>query len=158
MQKAYPDWSGFSDTRFIKDEIDYKHRAITKARELLSETEIKRLIDEEMFDEIISRFKIIRDATNLLWTRGALIPGDLAILEDIKLDKQVFCKEIFELIYGPGLSQDRLAKFLNFVVTNDLPNKWTFPTYFLFIFHPDTEMFVRPRTMSWFFKYIGGRN
>ena len=132
MQKTYPGWINFSDSSYIKDEIEYKRDAIAKTHELLNEAELSRLLDEGKSDEIISRLKSIGHATNLLWTN---VPrtGDLAILEDDKLDKQAFSKQIFQLLHGSSPSQERLDDFLNFVKDNGLPNKWTFPTYFLFM-------------------------
>lgn len=154
MQKTYPGWTSFSDSSYLEDETDYKRVAIAKARELLSEAELSRLLDENKFDEIISRLKNIANATNLLWTN---VPstGDLAILEDDKLDKQSFSRQIFQLLHGSSPSQDRLDDFLNFVKDNELPNKWTFPTYFLFMCHPDTEMFIKPKATKAFFEYLG---
>ncbi len=154
MQKTYPGWTNFSDSSYLEDETDYKREAIAKAKELLSEAELSRLLDENKFDEIISRLKSIANATNLLWTN---VPstGDLAILEDDKLDKQSFCRQIFQLLHGSSPSQDRLDGFLKFVKDNGLPNKWTFPTYFLFMCHPDTEMFIKPKATKAFFKYLG---
>ncbi len=40
VRLRYPNWSGFSDPSFVKDEVEYKHRTITKAKELLDESEL----------------------------------------------------------------------------------------------------------------------
>ncbi|HON36490.1 MAG TPA: hypothetical protein PLY52_09320 [Methanothrix sp.] len=154
MQKTYPGWTNFSDSNYIKDETEYKRDAIAKANELLSKAELSKLLDEGKFDEIISRLKGIGHATNLLRIN---VPstGDLAILEDDKLSKQAFSRQIFQLLHGSSPSQDRLDNFLNFVKDNGLPNKWTFPTYFLFMCHPDTEMFIKPMATKAFFEYLG---
>jgi len=92
--------------------------------------------------KLFQGFKSIGHATNLLWTN---VPstGDLAILEDDKLDKQAFSRQIFQLLHGSSPSQDRLGEFLKFVKNNGFPNKWTFPTYFLFMCHPDMDMFIK---------------
>lgn len=154
MQKTYPGWANFSDPSYIKDEVEYKRNAIAEAYEILSESELKRLLDEGNFDEILARFKKIGRSTNLLWD-WMPSSGDLAILEDRRLDKQAFCREIIQLLYGPSESQDRLDKFQAFIETNGLPNKWTFPTFFLFVCHPDTEMLVKPKATKLFFEYLG---
>ena len=44
MQKTYPGWTNFSDSSYIKDEIEYKRDAIAKAHELLSEAELSKLL------------------------------------------------------------------------------------------------------------------
>lgn len=153
MQKTYPGWTNFSDSSYIKDEVGYKRDAIAKIHKLLSETELSLLLDEGKFDEIISRLKSIGHTTNLLYT-AVPSSGDLAILEDDKLDKQAFSRQIIQLLYGLSPSQDRLDDFLNYVRDNGLPNRWTFPTYFLFMCHPDTEMFIKPTATKAFFEYL----
>jgi hypothetical protein len=80
--------------------------------------------------------------------------GDLGILEQPKLDRKAFCNAIFDLLYGPGPSESRLDRYLNFAKTSNLPNKWTFPTYFLFMRFPETEMYVKPKAMQQFLKFL----
>ena len=46
LRKWYPKWKGFSDPRFVKDEIDYKKATIEKAKKLLSEKELKRFVGD----------------------------------------------------------------------------------------------------------------
>ena len=153
IKKEYPDWSGFAHPKFMKDEIDYKQSASLKARELLAEKELLKLQMESNFEEIISRIKKIGN-TNLLWNWAPSI-GDLGILEQPNLDRSAFCGAFIDLLYGPGQSPERLERYLNFVKSQSLPNKWTFPTYFLFLCHPQTEMFVKPRAMKRFLEYLG---
>lgn len=153
VKKEYPDWSGFSHPKFVKDEIEYKQSAVAKACELLSESELRRLQSEEKFEEIISRIKKTANATNLLWN-WAPATGDLSILEQPKLDKPTFCKAFIDLLYSPEPSQERLGRYLNFVNAHALPNKWTFSTYFLFLCHPETEMFVKPRAIKRFLEFL----
>lgn len=44
VEQKFPDWTGFSDPRFIREEVDYKKGAIQKARELLNESTLRDLI------------------------------------------------------------------------------------------------------------------
>lgn len=155
LHKWYPKWKGFSDPEFMEDEINYKKATIEKAKELLSEAELKRLIDEKKFDEFIERLDTIGKDNNLLW-RSVPMKGDLGILYQPELDKPSFCNAVSNLLYGKGASHLRLKDYTDYVKANKLPNKWTFPTYFLFICHPDTEMFVKPRTIRWLFDFVGG--
>jgi len=155
--KAYPGWTGFEDSRFVKDEIDYKKKTIQKAREVLSESELKRLIEHQDQDEFINRLETIGRDNNLLYLR---IPksSDLSILSDPNLDRPEFCTMVFDLLYGSGLTSERLERFSAYASKNGLPNKWTFPSYFLFICHPDAEMFVKPMTTKWFLEFMDFRD
>jgi len=139
----------------MDNEVNYKQSTVAKARDLLSEAELHRLVDEEQFDEFIERMEKIGTDTNLLWLQ---VPraGDLSILYRPELDRPSFCEAVIDLLYGPDPSEARLARYAAHVAVHGLPNKWTFPTYFLFICHPDTEMFVKPKTTRWFLDFIGG--
>lgn len=153
MQQYSPGWN-FSDPYFLKDEIEYKQAAVLKANELLSEVELKRLIEESKFEDFISRLDKLGKNTNLLF-QGVPKSGDLNILYQADLDKPTFCKAVFDLLYGSDSSPDRLDRYISYVQANQLPNKWTFPTYFLFICHPDTEIFVKPQITQWFLEFFG---
>ncbi len=156
LQSVNPGWSSFSDSNFIEDEIKYKRKAIAEAHRLLGKHDLSQLIETGNHGEIIARLKKV-GATNLLWN-WMPSSGDLGILEQPKLDKKAFCSAIFDLLYGPGPSEDRLDRYLNFVKASDLPNKWTFPTYFLFMCFPETEMFVKPKAMQQFLKFLNNEN
>jgi hypothetical protein len=147
-------WNDFSDPRFVKDEVDYKQATVSKARALLSEGELQKLIEEGKFDDFLDRLKTIGKDNNLLWD---IMPatGDLNIIRQPELDKPGFCREVFDLLYGSGPSHERLGRYTEYVKSKDLPNRWTFPTYFLFICHPDTEIFVKPTVLKWFFRFLG---
>lgn len=155
LRKRFPDWSGFDHPGFQKDEIDYKQAAAEKAATLLSQDDHRRLLDENNADEIISRLETIGRATNLLWLN---VPkdGDLNILYQDDLDKLAFCQQVFDLLYGAGSTPDRLGRYVAYVKAQKLPNKWTFPTYLLFLCHPDSEIFVKPEVTRQFLKSLEG--
>ena len=153
IRQSYPNWTSFADPDFMADEVNYKHATIAKARELLNKTELKHLITEHNFEEFVARLDKIGKDNNLLWRRMPST-GDLNILEHPNLDKPGFCEAVFDLLYGSGDSPERLERYVNYVESRQLPNKWTFPTYFLFICHPDTEMFVKPDTTKWLLKFF----
>jgi len=150
-----PNWNSFSDPRFVKDEVDYKQETVSKARDLLSEEELQKLIEEGKFDEFLKRLKTIGKDNTLLWDN---VPsrGDLNIIRKPELDKQSFCSAVFNLLYGSGPYHERLGQYTEYVKSKGLPNRWTFPTYFLFICHPDTEVFVKPTVVKWFLQFLGG--
>lgn len=153
IHKNYPAWGGFSDPKFMKEEVNYKQNTISKAKDQLSKIELQKLIAEENYEEFITRLENIAKDNNLLW-RPLLNSGDANILYQPGLNKASFCQAIFDLIYGQGLSNERLGHYLDYVQTNKLPSKWTFPTYFLFICHPDTEFFVKPTILSWLLNFF----
>ncbi|HII05829.1 MAG TPA: AAA domain-containing protein [Methanotrichaceae archaeon] len=155
ISRRIPNWNSFSDPRFVKDEVDYKQVTVTKARDLLSEGELQNLIAEGKSDEFLDRLKTIGKDNNPLWD---IMPatGDLNIIRQSELDKPSFCREVFDLLYGPGPSHERLGRYTEYVKSKGLPNRWTFPTYFLFMCHPDTEIFVKPRVLKWFLRFLGG--
>jgi len=154
MEMHYQGWDGFSDSKFIDDEIEYKWATISKAKERLNEQILRSLIDEGKYDEIVDRMDKLGKDNNLLYLR---IPkaGDLNILSHHDLDKAGFSRAILDLLYGPGESSERLRRYIDYVNEHDLPNKWTFPTYFLFICHPETEVFIKPDTIRRFVEYLG---
>ncbi len=154
VRKKYPDWAGFADPRFEKDEVAYKQATIAKAQTLLSQAELERLIAASQFDEFIKRLEQVGRDNNLL-DQSVPFSGDLSVLYQPNLDKPAFCRAMLDLLYGDGPAHVRLTRYADFVKANNLPNKWTFPTYFLFICHPDTEMFVKPRTTKWFLEFVG---
>lgn len=153
LRSLYPGWDGFSHPAFVKDEIAYKQNTIAKARELLNESEWQRLLQAGQADEIIRRLEVLGHDNNLLWLSVPL-SGDLAILYQPNLDRTTFCTAMFDLLHGPGPSPERLDRYLAYVIDQGLPNRWTFPTYFLFICHPDSEMFIKPTPVKQFLELV----
>jgi len=155
VNQAFPNWQGFSDPRFEEAEVIYKQKAVQKAQALLKEADLLDLIVQGKFDEFVDRLnKVAQSSKNLLYLATPK-QGDLSVLFQDNLDKPAFCQAFVELIYGSGSSPDRLAKYSSWLEENQLPNKWAFPTFFLFICHPESEMFVKPLTSQWFLKFSG---
>lgn len=154
LRKHYPNWSGFTDPDFAKEEVDYKQATIAKARELLNKEALEALVDQARFDKFIDRLDKIGKDNNLLW-RVVPRDGDLNILYVSNLDRAGFCRAMLDLLYGSGPSPERLGRYIDYVVSNRLPNKWTFPTYFLFICNPSEEMFIKPMAVRTFLQLIG---
>jgi 5-methylcytosine-specific restriction protein B len=152
--QRYPGWTGFSDERFVKDETGFKRAAAEKAQELLSKDELSSLVKEQNWDEFIGRIKKVASATNLLFL-GVPMQGDMAIVHAPGLDKTSFCTAVFDLLHGPDASRDRLNRFAEYAKTNSLPNKWTFPTYFMFLLHPEQDIFVKPSVIPWLLDFLG---
>lgn len=150
----FPEWDGFDHEEFKKEEIYYKKDTINKAAELINKKELSALIQIKEYDEFIARVEKIGKDNNLLWYS---VPreGDLKIFHQKEVDKALFCQSFFDLLYGFDDVSKRLARYLDYIKSNNLPNNWTFPTYFLFITNPKKEYFVKPRTAKWFLDFIG---
>jgi len=155
VNNVYPGWTGFDDERYIKDEVDYKKDIIEYARDLLNREELERLLNQGEFEEIRKRIdKVGKHKYNNLLFRWEPSTGDLNILYQENLDKPEFCKMFFNLLYGDEPSYQSLDNYCRYVRKCGLPDKWTFPTFYLFMVHPDTEMFIKPSVFRWFLKSI----
>ena len=160
VRRRFPDWDGFAHPAWQKAERAPKRLAVLHARDDLSDAELSQLLHEERYDEFLRRLERAGSATNLLWRR---VPsqGDLGILQHPRLELPAFCVAIRDLLHGAQgetapVSQEpdaaiatRLEAFLRFLSAHDLPRKWTFSTYFLWLTHPQSELFVQPATWKW---------
>ena len=157
MRQHYPDWDGFQHAQFVADEVAYKRKTAQKAQDLLGRDALRELLDGRDYLQIIERIKSVGSASNLLWLR-APSRGDLNILHVEGLDTQRFCEAFFELVHGEGSPSSRLDGYFTYVREAGLPSscvKWTFPTYFLFFCHPETEFFVKPGATRDFLALLG---
>ena len=155
VNQKFPGWQGFADTRFMQDEVAYKQKAVEKAKSLLGESDLRQLIAQSKYDEFLSRLsKVGQSGGNLLWLA---VPkdGDLSILHQENLDKPAFCQAFVDLIYGSASSAERLERYTAWLQANQLKNKWSFPTFFLWVCHPGSEMYVKYETTKWFLRYSG---
>ena len=156
VSSLYPDWSGFDDPRFHESEIGYKQAAVELFAETLSEAIFADLIEQGDWEEIKKRLIAIGGKTNLLF-RGVPKSGDLSVLYGDGVDLSLLCPQIFELVYGDGETSERLEAYSLFTEQNELPNKWTFPTYLLFFAHPGSEFFIKPSVAKWFLDFAGSK-
>ena len=153
MRQRYPEWEDFAHPDFMADEISYKQATIAKAQEWLNQTELDQLLAEGAYDTFIERLHKLAQDNNLLW-RTVPSSGDTAVLHHPDLDTSTFCTQLRNLLYGDRSTPQRLQTFSDYLNANDLPNKWPFATYFLFLCHPQKELLVKPRTARWFLKFI----
>jgi 5-methylcytosine-specific restriction protein B len=162
FRQQYPNWISFSDPidpDFQKDEIDYKQRLVAKATSQLAKPTLHQLTNARDHDGLISRIQNVgQDKNNNLLFLRFPSSSDLNILKHPNLDKQEFGVGFYDLLYGDGESSDRLKSYLDVVEHYKLPNKWTFPTFFLFLCHPDTDIFVKPMVIRTFLSFIGEVN
>jgi hypothetical protein len=154
VRRRYPAWNNFDHPPFVTDEIEYKQETARKLQTLLGRSELESLLAEAEYDEILTRIEQIAKATNLLYLRTPK-SSDLAILYHPHLQPEQFCREFFKLIHGNGPTPERLEDYVEYIGRHSLPNRWPFPTYFLFFAQPETEFFVKPTAARWFLQLTG---
>jgi hypothetical protein len=133
---------------YLLDERGYKVEAAALAQELLRKDRLAALLDAGEYAAIIDAVRTLGQKTNLLWLQ---VPteGDLNLIMQDGLDQASFCQAFFDLLWGDGASPERLDRFRAHADSHGLPAKWTFPTYFLFLLHPDSDYFVKPNAAQW---------
>ena len=154
VKGRYPDWKDFSDASFTADEITYKNEASESAKKTLAKDVLQTYIDANDAKGFIQALERTAQSTNLLFL-GAPRTGDLSILYEEGLNKTQLCQAIFDLLYGEGSVDARLARYLEYINQNEVGFKWTFPTYFLYLLFPETEIIIKPSTTRWFLKFVG---
>ena len=155
VRQMYPDWTGFSHPQFATDELEYKRDAAAFAREHLDRDILQSLLDQGDTAEFITRLKAVAGKTNMLYL-GTPRTGDLAPINQPDSDLGAICRAVYALLHGPGDAADRLGAFCDFIVVHNLPQKWTFPTYYLFLLYPDSEIFIKPGRAQWLSDFTQG--
>lgn len=152
LEAGFPGLETFSDPRFRSKETNYKREASAKAKSWFSRTALEALIADEP-ETLAQRIRDLANATNLLFL-GVPRQGDLALVYSDDVEPEELGRRILELLHGAGDTPTRLQSFSDWVEAQGLPNKWTFPTYLLFLVHPETELFVKPTVMSGLLKLV----
>lgn len=155
-RQRFHGWEGFDHPEFVADEIAPKRKLVEKATAVLSQQRLDERITAGAFDTIIEDIAHLTRQTNLLWRR---VPksGDTAVLEDSTLDTSLLSIQIRNLLYGDRSSPERLQTFSDYLNAANLPNKWPFPTFLLFMTHPQEELFIKPQPARWFLKFVGSK-
>lgn len=155
LRQKYPAWSGFDDPAFTDDEITYKQELIAQAQELLSEDELRRLCAAHEYGEVFRRLDVLGTQTNLIYRSNGKEHGDLRLMYRIGEQEASFYEAFLDLLYGPDPSPERLGRFLAACQSMGLNANWAFPTFFLFITHPDQDMFIKPGAAQRFTEFLG---
>jgi 5-methylcytosine-specific restriction protein B len=161
IRQRYPEWSGFADVAFERDERGYKLKTIELAvgeNGLLLESALREDLDGRALKSFLERFIRVGKDINLMFLH---IPSssDLSTLYDPAngdgTGQEDLCGALLDLVWGEGESPARLQRFVDFCAAGDLHCPWPLPTYFLFITHPDDDMFVKPRLYRNIAKKLG---
>jgi MoxR-like ATPase len=154
VRERYPAWDGFAHEPFVADELTYKRTTAVKARQLLGRRAMEEILSTAVYDTLIERLEQVGRDNNLLWTAQPS-RGDLAILYTPHLNKWDFAEQMRALLHGQRPTPDKLQTFADYCTAENLPNKWTFPTYFMFMLRPHADMFIKPSVAKWFLKFMG---
>ena len=145
---------GFKDAKYLTgpaNEREYKLTAHAFIRDRMSRAEMSALIESGDFSEICKRTKQAIGKTNLihhyeaLWLSNALSSEGRQIL---------FAKRLTNLLYGDQPLSERFEEFAKALYDIGAA-KWTIATYFPFLAHPDTQIFVKPEVTKHAARVLG---
>lgn len=131
---------GFYGDRFAEEERDYKVRAHQLAQDLLSKSELARLLSANDCVEVCRRALRVSSATNLIF------PNEKMALKDgleLPSNQQAFATALFNLLYGDDDLKPRFERYAD-ILEGIGAAKWTIATYFLFIVYPEEYVFLKP--------------
>ena len=138
FRERYP--QGFYDDRFVEEERDYKIQAHQLAQNLLSKSELARLLSANDCTEVCRRALSVSGETSLLF------PNEKMALRDglkVLAHQQAFATALFRLLYGDDDLQPRFERYAE-ILEGIGAAKWTIATYFLFIVYPEEYMVLKP--------------
>lgn len=81
--------------------------------------------------------------------------GELRLFDIPELDPTLFAQAWWDLIYGEGESVARFGRWLQWGKAQNLPLYWGLPTFFLAVFFPQTEPYIKSRSAEWLARFIG---
>lgn len=149
----YPNWQGITDPRFEKNESGYKRKAAAKAKEELSKEYLDQALARGAFEEIVLRARRIGERSGMLEVRFPAV-GDLGTLYAPTFDPQRYCHALYDLLYGPGRSSERLGRYGKSVEQQGWPSKWPFPTLLLSLLNPAEDIMVKPSRIDWLVRFL----
>lgn len=135
--------NGFQDANFLEKEVYNKQSISDFAHEALNEAIFTQLLAQAAYAEIAHVIKSIvhKDTFSMIdrFEKIALVES----LEDKRFQK-LFAYSLYDLIYGKTDDFDKNFMEFAYVLTEMKASKWTVMTYFLFIFHPQKHIFLKP--------------
>lgn len=154
VRRRYPTWDDTTQPDFVRDEIEYKRKAVTRAKDLLGADQLTSLVGQGNYGELTTRFRKVAGLTNLLYL-AAPKTSDLSVLFDTRLDPATFYPALLDLLHGGGTPPERVGAFADYLTSRKLTNRWTFATYFRFLLFPESDLFIKPRATAEFLERAG---
>ncbi len=136
--KEFP--GGFDGEKYHEWERDYKDAGHNLALELLNEKDFKELIDKQDYSEIVTRSLKVTNKLNLIFPNEKMALKDGLVTEQAQ---EMFAHSLYSLLYSNEALDERFESWIR-VLESIGADKWTVASYFLFVVHPDTYMFVKP--------------
>jgi len=158
IRKKFPGFEDADHPGFIDEEISYKQTIFNDASKFISKEALRQFLDKKdyqgFYEAVLS---IGRHPQNNLLYQSTPKTGDLNVLfaDAVKKDPTEFCIEMYDFLYGSDTVSDRIDKFISWNKTLEIKPKWTFATYFLFVVHPQDELFIKPSIVQQFLKWAG---
>jgi hypothetical protein len=151
VERVYPEWQGFDDPRFRSEERVPKEAAVALAQKLLDPRALQRLLISGDHREIVERARKVARQARVLY-RATPSTSNLAPLESQGLADEQRAELVIDLLHGTGSTAERLDRYRGRVSAAGLPASWPLPTYLLFLFAPQEEIFIRPSVVRWLTK------
>lgn len=137
--------NGFRDELQAKQERDYKVAASKACQTLLARDRFSSLLESGALDTLTEDVKKLVQMTNLI--QGSFEkPKFIDAISNRKF-QETFLRALFDCLHGEGSAPERLGRFSDALAEIDLC-KWTYASYFLFLFEPESCMFVKPEGMK----------
>ena len=145
---------GFKDAKYLSgpaNEREYKLTAHAFIRDRMSQAEMGALIKSGDFSEVCRRTKRAIGMTNLIHHYEALWLSNALSSEGRQM---LFAKRLTNLLYGDKPLGERFEDFAKALYDIGAA-KWTIATYFPFLAHPDTQIFVKPEVTKHAARMLG---
>lgn len=144
FMEVYP--GGFYGEKQALEERDYKIAASEMSRTLLSPAEFDLLCRDADWSALHLRLKRIVSATNLI--QGSFEKPKLIDTLAESTAAARFFPALNDCLHGDGDNFfNRFNRFCKVLEELGL-SKWTYATYFAFLHHPDTYIFVKPKMLQ----------
>ncbi len=142
--KLFP--QGFDDPTYLSPGLDggerqYKLVASTYVKEVLGESEWRSLADAGNHAEICLRLARIESKTNLLHSFEKIKWH--AALKDARLQKGL-ADAFFNDLFGTDSRMAGFAILADALGAAEGCSKWTIATYYGFLMHPESRIFIKP--------------
>ena len=142
---------GFRDETYVDWEREYKWETHLRWQEVLSETEVRRLLKAKDFSEIAARAIRVEQRS-----RYSMIFSfeKMALRDAVKSSAgaRSFAEGLFDYLHSRGEMRQRFERWVEVVAA--LPRKqtrvltWPLVTVFGFISQPDIHLFLKPTVMK----------
>lgn len=141
--QEYP--GGFYGERLVSEERNYKLEAHQMCRDFFSESEMTGLIAKKDWEELFQRTQAVVKKTNLM--QPTFECSKLFNTLHEAGVPETFYPALHDCLHGQGTHAERVGRFSNTLIEIGL-GKWTYASYFIFLYHPDECMFVKPEGLK----------